>query len=194
MKAGGTDQQPDNPISHSVNVLTLPTRGLDVEIKPDVGALVALAALNGLVRIEDFAATVALKRWHKDGIRATGHIQASLVQSCGVSLQDVSQHLETDIDTVLLPDTSKLAKRIEDGQADEILIDPEGDDAPDLFELPWLDVGDIVQEFFALAIDPFPRAPGAEAAALSTAKDTSDDGDDEKPNPFAKLASLKDKL
>lgn len=180
-----------NPISHPVNVLTLPTRGLDIELKPDAEALAALARVNGLVRIEDFAATIALKRWHKDGIRATGNIQASLVQSCGVTLVDVSQHLDTEIEAVFLPDTSKLARRIQDGQAEEILIDPEGDDAPDLFELPWLDVGDIVQEFFALAIDPFPRAPDAPALA-PVDNDAADD--DAKPNPFATLASLKDKL
>lgn len=177
-----------NPISHPVNVMTLPTRGLDVELKPDQEALEALAAVNGLVRIEDFAASVSLKRWHKDGIRATGNIQASLVQSCGVTLADVSQHLDTEIEAVFLPDTSKLARRIQDGESEEILIDPEGDDAPDLFEPPWLDVGDIVQEFFALAIDPFPRAADAtHVVADNTAEDA-------KPNPFAKLASLKDKL
>lgn len=180
-----------NPISHPVNVLTLPTRGLELDIKPDADALAALAKLNGLVRIEDFAVSVALKRWHKDGIRVTGNIQASLVQSCGVTLVDVPQHLDTQIDAVFLPDTSKLARRIENGQADEILIDPEGDDAPDLFEPPWLDIGDVVQEFFALAIDPFPRAPDAPAA-----NHIEDDGadDNRKANPFATLASLKDKL
>ncbi|MGB7433560.1 MAG: DUF177 domain-containing protein, partial [Ahrensia sp.] len=152
----GTKQQPEttNPISHPVNVLTLPTRGLDIELKPEADALARLAQINGLVRIDDFAATISLKRWHKDGIRATGDIQAAVVQMCGVTLVEVSQYLETEIEAIFLPDTSKLARRIQDGQADEILIDPEGDDAPDLFELPWLDVGDIVQEFFALAIDP----------------------------------------
>lgn len=182
-----------NPISHPINVTKLPSKGMNLEIKPDVDQRAALARFNDVVSIEDLASVLTITRWQRDGLRVKGDIQASLTQACTVTLEPVSQYLETDIDAVFIPEGSKLHKTLEKGEAHEILVDPEGDDAPETFEHPWLDVGDVVQEFFALAIDPWPRAPGADDLEDLGASDEQTEPA-EKPNPFASLAQLKGKL
>jgi hypothetical protein len=52
---------------------------------------------------------------------------------------------------------------------------------------PTLDLGPIVMEHFVLAIDPYPRAPGAELP------DGGEGAADSPDSPFAVLARLKEK-
>lgn len=187
-------EEPGNhPVSHTVNVETLPGKGLNLVLRPGDDERQALADAHDMVGVEDYVAEVNVKRWQRDGIRITGHLQADIVQSCIVSLEPVSQHIDTDIDALFLPETSKLASRRAEGEAQEILIDPDGPDAPEPFEPPYLDVGAAVAEFFSLAIDPYPRAPGVEEPVVLTT-DPAGKVEEERPNPFAKLAGLKDKL
>ena len=55
--------------------------------------------------------------------------------------------------------------------------------APKLFSGDTIDVGALAEEYFGLAIDPYPRAPGASAAVADNA--------DRPGSAFAKLAELK---
>ena len=187
--AGALATEVEAPISERVNVDKLPAKGLAVTIRPDAELRSVLAEFNGLVAIEDFHADITVKRWQRDGVRVSGSLVASIVQTCTVTLEPVSQTVDCDIDAVYIASGSRLEKTIQSGEAHEIIVDPEGDDTPELYEHPWLDVGDVVQEFFALGIDPWPRAPGAE---FETGDATADKP--EKPNPFAALAPLKDRL
>jgi len=68
----------------------------------------------------------------------------------------------------------------------EMMIDSGELDPPDLLSGPTIDLGAIAVEHFLLAIDPYPRAPGAELPA--EAADPSPDSSD---SPFAALARLR---
>ena len=87
--------------------------------------------------------------------------------------------LHERIDVTLVPEGSPFAERI-DG---EIVLDPEGDDPPDQFTPPYVDVGRIVEELFTLALDAYPRVPGA--VLSGDAEDKQVDG------PFAALQALR---
>jgi uncharacterized metal-binding protein YceD (DUF177 family) len=60
------------------------------------------------------------------------------------------------------------------------------DEPPEVFTGKSFDLGPVVTEHFALAIDPYPRAPGAE---LPTDPDAGAANQSE--SPFAVLAKLK---
>jgi len=47
----------------------------------------------------------------------------------------------------------------------EILIDAEGPDSPETFSGDTIDVGALAEQFFGLAIDPYPRKAGASLEA-----------------------------
>ena len=81
-------------------------------------------------------------------------------------------------ETILVPANSKLAAP----PSPEMVLDAEGDDPPETFEGDTIDLAEVWMEFLALAIDPFPRAPGAELPETA---------DDPKPSPFAALAALR---
>ena len=67
----------------------------------------------------------------------------------------------------------------------EVVIDPGAPDPPELLEGPTIDIGELAEEYFVLAIDPYPRAPGAALPA-----DVVDDAESPKDSPFAALAKL----
>ncbi len=64
----------------------------------------------------------------------------------------------------------------------ELDLDPDADDPPDVLEGDKIDLGAYVVEDLSLAIDPFPRKPGAAFEAPDTGAEIS---------PFAVLAKLK---
>lgn len=179
-----------SPISRAVTVSTLPTSGFPVSIDPTEAERAELADAHGLSSVDSFHADLELKRWRKDGVRLRGTIRAKIVQECIVTLEPVVSDLDIPVDSVFLPEDSPLKRPLDDDGA--LIVDPEGPDTPETFEGGTIDVGAIAEEFFELAIDPYPRAPGAE---LDEASSTDDDGgEDDGDNPFARLAALRDKL
>lgn len=117
----------------------------------------------------------------RDGIRVSGHLKANVVQPCVVTFAPVSQDIDEPIDRIFRPGRER--PPVGSGHA-EILVDLE-EDAPDYFEGPEIDLSDLVLETLALAIDPYPRAPGASLDQVLPATDGTD------LSPFAGLKSLK---
>ena len=130
-----------------------------------------------------FEADMLVSRWKKEGVRITGTVKASIVQLCVVTLEPLTSHVEAEIDSLFVPEQSRLS-RVADGHG-EIIIDVEGDDLPEPFEGNEIDAGALAEEHFELTIDPYPRKPGA---ALDG---PAGDPLPERENPFAKLASLR---
>lgn len=180
-----------SPLSAPINVMTLPTKGRTTVLQPKPDVLAALADELGVETVNELDAKITVKRWQRDGIRLTGPLMADLVQACVVTLEPVPERIETQIDAVFVPDTSKLAKPKVGGDAQELIIDAEGPDAPEVFEPPELDVGAVVHEFLALSLDPYPRAPDAPEQVLAKTADADADEQDDAPHPFAALAQLK---
>ena len=172
-----------SPVSFPVSVKVLPARGLPVEIRANEKARAALADLHGLERVDSFEADMLVSRWKKEGVRITGTVKASIVQLCVVTLEPLTSHVEAEIDSLFVPEQSRLS-RVADGHG-EIIIDVEGDDLPEPFEGNEIDAGALAEEHFELTIDPYPRKPGA---ALDG---PAGDPLPERENPFAKLASLR---
>lgn len=141
-------------------------------------ARAGIARLLGLVSIQSLTAEVTVRPW-MDGAEIEASFEADITQTCSVSAEDFEETAEGEFVVRVLPPGSPNAPR---ESVDEIELDPEADDPPDVLEGEEIDLAGYVVEHLSLALDPFPRKPGAEFVPPR------DDGD---LSPFAVLAMLK---
>lgn len=156
----------------------------DAELSRSVSATAEerarLARRLGIPSIERLEAEVKLRRERAGALlRLRGHMIAEVTQTCVVTLEPVHNRLVEDF-TVLYGEVPAAAA---------IEMDPDAEEEVE----PWpegpLDVGEAIAQELSLALDPYPRAPGAAAP-------TGDEPDavSEKVNPFAGLGKLRRKL
>jgi len=179
-------QSDNDAYSYPVKVSNISANPATLRFSADAADLKRLESQWGVSEVTAFKAEVVLGRWKRDGVRVTGHISASIVQPCVATLEPVTQQLEEDFESIFLPENSRLAARIFDGNG-EMFLDPEGPDLPETFSGDSIDLGAVVAEFAALAIDSYPRKPGLEF----NDRIESDPASDKKPSPFAVLQGLK---
>ena len=140
----------------------------------------ALAARFGLIGIARLEASAELAR-DGDIVTATGKLEADVTQACVASGDPVPAKIAEDF-------TVRFAPAGAEPDADEVELD-EGDLDELDYEGSAIDLGEAVAQTMALALDPFPRAAGAdeklrEAGVLG----------EEDAGPFAALKALKDRL
>ena len=176
-----TGDQPGS-IPHMVSVARLPQNGMPLRLTANEKERRALAKEHGLVSVQSFKAELLIKKWRKDGVKITGNIAAEITQSCVATLEPMVSQIENEIDAVFVQEGSKLARPPLSADG-EIVIDYDGADLPETFSGDTIDVGGLAEEFFGLAIDPYPRKPGA---ALEEALDGAGPGAT-KTSPFADL-------
>lgn len=158
------ETQDTSPVSFRVNVNRLPKNGLPVVIEADEKQRVALAEAHGIDSVERYRADLMVTAWKRNGIKVDGTLAADITQSCVVTLDPIHNAIREAVEGVFLPDDSRLGREGFHGGG-EILLDAEGPDGPETFSGDTIDVGALAEEFFGLAIDPYPRKPGATHAA-----------------------------
>lgn len=174
------------PISHEVSVARLPQKGMTVRLSASPTELVALAKAHDLVSVTEFKAELLVATWRRDGVRVSGLVKASIVQTCSITLEALPAVIEADVDALFVAESSKLARPKLDDDG-EMVLDADGPDAPETFTGDQLDIGAVAEEFFALSLDPYPRKHGAELEIIQEIEDTTP----AKVSPFAQLAKLK---
>ena len=127
--------------------------GVSRTLEPDAAARKRIAASLDLAALDSFTAEMDLKPTDA-GWRLKGRVRAQAVQTCGLTLEP----LPVEIDRTFV---IRLAEAV-DEDSDEIVIDMDDDDAPDLIEEGRIDLGQYAVEQLLLSLDPFPRKPGAE--------------------------------
>ncbi len=139
----------------------------------------ALARRLGLAAVEGLSARVVLRRLSNDGlIRVSGKLSATVRQVCVVTLEPVVNTVEQEF--------TQLFGAAPDGQpVDEVLIDLDAEDPPEPVVDGGVDIGEVVTEHLALALDPYPRREGARMRVGDWA------GSEGDSSPFAVLKSLK---
>lgn len=153
-----------SPVSFRVNVARLPKNGVVVTVEADDTQRAELAQTHGLLVVESFRAELTVRPWKRNGVSIEGRVTSQIIQECVVSLDPLPASIDEEVSAVFLPEDSKLGRE-GFGSGGEILIDTEGDDAPETFSGDFIDVGALAEEFFGLAIDPYPRKPGAELSS-----------------------------
>lgn len=151
-----------------------------VAIEADAGERAALAARFGLVAIDVLSADLVLRR-DAVGVTARGTVNARVQQACVVTGEPVDATIEE-------PVALRFTDHLDDGDAEEVELG-----ADDLDTMPidngTIDLGEAAAETMALALDPFPRAPGA-AAVLKAAGVLTE----EEARPANPFAALRDQL
>ncbi|WP_090068815.1 YceD family protein [Cohaesibacter marisflavi] len=176
-------------ISLPINVARLKSLGEMVKGSADAEALNELRTRLGILAVNAFSIEAKVSPWKKRGVQIEGHVRGEVEQSCVVTLAPVVEQIDEPFRITLVPKGSEFAKRaIENATMSEMVIDPEGEDPPEEFEGEEIDVGEYAEEFFALSLDDYPRAPGVEFSGHIEDKAAFDGSE----NPFAALAVLKE--
>jgi uncharacterized metal-binding protein YceD (DUF177 family) len=171
-------------LSRPVDISRIAAAGIVERIEATEQERAALAASLGIVAIDKLAAEVTLVRDQRGLIRLDGRLTAEIVQNCVVSLVPVAQAIDEPI-SLRFAEEGSLAAQPPPKPAAEIRVDPGEEDPAEVLTGTTIDLGPIVVEHLVLAIDPYPRAPGA-TLPDNPAEDLPGPGD----SPFAVLAGL----
>jgi uncharacterized metal-binding protein YceD (DUF177 family) len=167
-------------LSRPLRLDTLGAEPRAVEIEADESERAALARRFGLVGIDRLAARADVVRRGEEVV-ARGRLSAEVVQSCVASGEPVPASVDEPFDLLFRP--SPAARPDEEVELSEAELDIV------FYDGAAVDLGEAVAESLALALDPYPRAPGADAALKAAGVKS-----EEEAGPFGALAGLRDKL
>ena len=165
----GKQHEDASPLSHPVTVTALSAKGRHVPIVATADELVALAKVCGLISVERLSAAFQVAKGAGPLLAVRGSLEADVVQTCGVSLKPVSEHVETDIVQTFTLEPA--------APSSEIDINVDDEDPPETVDDGQIDFGALAFEHFTLNLNPYPRAPDAMFAAGE------DENSDEGPEP-----------
>lgn len=152
-----------------------------VEIGADEAERRRLAGRFALKAIEQLSARIRLSR-RAGIIHADGHVEAKVVQACVVTGDSLPAHVDAPFSVRYVPDA--LAPS---GEEEVELTAEDCDTLP--LEGSRIDLGELAAETLALALDPFPRSEGADAALKDVGL-----ADPAETGPFAALKQLKERM
>jgi uncharacterized metal-binding protein YceD (DUF177 family) len=169
-------------LAETIDIESIPTAGYVVRIEANPSERAAIAKQYHLVEVRSLVADLTMGREADRSIVVEGRVQAEIVQNCVVSLEPVAQSIDEAIRTHYVGADQRSVPAPRPGA--EVHLDLNAE-PPDILADAELDLGALVLEHFALGIDPYPRAPGAElpGAFVEPAKAAGD-------SPFAVLAKL----
>ena len=182
----------------------VPPEGVDVTISATEAERQAIAAADGLEGLAKLEGNMHVAPWRKGGLAVTGEMRARVTQICVVTLEAFDSEIVEPVDVKFAPvaashglaSSDRLAvsasrprrRRAKLGEPPAPLVEFEGEDPPDTIVEGHIDLGALVAEFLALALDPHPRKPGVAFAETHVA--TSGPA----ASPFAELERLKANL
>lgn len=167
-------------LSRPVRVDTLGSEPRTIRVEADATERTALARRFGLLALKRLEATVELSG---DGVRVdvAGRLLASVEQACVASGDPVPATIDEPFALRFVPEgDADAGEEVELAEEDLDMIGYDGG---------MIDLGEAVAQTLGLTLDPFPRAPDADAA-LRTAGVLSE----EEVGPFAALKGLRDRL
>lgn len=145
----------------------------DISAKPEERA--ALAKRFELLALDRLEAKVKLTPMAGGFYRLAADFEAELTQACSITSEPVPARVAESF-TLIYGPVDESSEIVLDGDAEP--VEPLDDGM--------IDIGEAVAQQLSLALDPFPRAPGA---SLEDEADLSDQSARE--SPFAALAKLR---
>lgn len=139
--------------SREIEIARIPTGGRPFAIAAEPAERAALAARLGVERIDRLVAEGTVRRRAAEPlVTVEARLEAEVTQLCVVTLEPVTSRVEASLLRLFAPGPATTLE--------EIVIDPLHEEAEPL-EGDRLDLGELVAEELAVALDPYPRAPGA---------------------------------
>jgi uncharacterized metal-binding protein YceD (DUF177 family) len=170
-----------NEFSRTVRIDTLGAGQRRVEIQADEAERAALAKRFGIPAIHCLSAEALVSR-NGEAVRAEGILRATVTQSCVATDAPVENEIEESFGIEFRPHPA-------DAAPDEEVELSEEDLDTVFYAGAALDLGEAVAETLSLALDPWPRAPGAEEALREAGVKS-----EAEAGPFGALAALRDKM
>lgn len=133
-----------------------------------------------LETVTRLTATLTLRPW-LDGVAVEGRLSGVAGRICGLSLEPFDETVNEQLRLKIVPQGSPNTPQDE---GVEVVIDLESEDPPEEAQSAAVDLSTYLVDAFSLALDPFPRKPGAVFVAP------------EEPvmiSPFAALRGLADR-
>lgn len=179
-----TGSEPD-PWRSPVTVAQIPDTGLHRELEASAAERRAMADVAGLRDVLSAHADFDVEPKSGGRVQVTGRVRARVGQTCVVTLDPIESEIDEEVDLTFAPEAEarRLEDLIEEGQGDG--EPPDVADPPEAIVNGIIDLGRIATDALFLAIDPYPRKPGAVFEAEVTAPDPED-------HPFAALKALQD--
>ena len=171
-----------DPWSVPVAVLQIPDTGLHRDFEADQAARVAMAEVAGLREVISASASLDVTPRSGGRFHVTGYVRARIGQTCVVTLDPIENELDEPIDLILAPPEQipNLSDLVDDAaEAGAQIPDP-----PEPIIKGMIDLGRIATDALFLAVDPYPRRPGATFRAPAETADPND-------HPFAALKALR---
>jgi uncharacterized metal-binding protein YceD (DUF177 family) len=153
---------------------------VSVRLEADEKIRKSIARELDLAELVELSGDLQATPW-MDGAEISGHWRAKVILTCGITLDPFEETYDQPMLIKVVPPTSPLAAPPED---QELELDPEAEDPPDVLEGDSIDLAAYLVEQLALAVPAFPRKPGAVFAPPPP---------EEPPSPFAVLLQLKPK-
>lgn len=175
------------PLTHLVAVNNLSGQGREVSLVATAAERVNIAEDCGLAGLERLTAQYTVTKGSGRLVAVQGHISATVIQSCGVTLKPVEEEVEADVALSYTLDP-RAAEAAAEG---EVIVNPDDEDPPEPVIDGKIDFGAVTLEHLVLNLNPYPRAPGADFDAKTWHDDGEEQPQNEKANPFAVLEGLR---
>jgi len=180
-RSESTTDKPD-PWRVPLMVAQIPEVGVHRDIEADKPVRAAMAEVGGLREILSASASLDVMPRGGGLFHVVGHVRARIGQTCVVTLDPIESDIDEPIDLMFAPPEQipQLSDLVDDAaEGDEEIPDP-----PEPIVNGMIDLGRLATDALLLAIDPYPRKPGAVFEPLVEAADPED-------HPFAALKALK---
>jgi uncharacterized metal-binding protein YceD (DUF177 family) len=165
-----------------VTVAQIPDTGLHRDFEANRAEREAMAEVAGLRNILSASASFDLMLKRRGRVHVTGRVRARIGQTCVVTLDPIENDIDEDIDLMFAPpeQISQLSDLVEEAaESDAEIPDP-----PEPIINGMIDLGRLATDALFLAVDPYPRKPGAVFEPHVEAADPED-------HPFAALKALR---
>jgi uncharacterized metal-binding protein YceD (DUF177 family) len=139
--------------SRFVEADSVGTHRMERRISANPEERAALARRFELIAVDRLEAVFSLKRAGGGVIHVSGELEAEVTQSCVVTLAPVPAKIAESFSTDFADEDRRKPADTD--------LDFEADDPPEPIRNGHIDLGELAAEQLALALDPYPRAPGA---------------------------------
>jgi uncharacterized metal-binding protein YceD (DUF177 family) len=169
------------PLIRKTSIAALPASGAMIRIEANETERAAIAAAYDLASLSRFIVDIRLTPDGRGGAKLRGEIDATFERTCIVTLELFTAVMRELLEVAFAPAANhRLEPDAEDLEVTLDMADP-----PEPVENGMIDLGAVICEFFALALDPYPKKPGAEFEPPAA--------EQQRESPFAALARLKDR-
>lgn len=166
--------------SRFVEADSVGTHRMERRISANPEERAALARRFGLIGIDRLEAVFSLNRAGGGVIHIQGAIEAEVTQACVVTLAAVPARISETFSA----DFADVDDRRHPGDAD---LDFEAQDPPEPIRNGHVDLGELAAEHLSLALDPYPRAPGAAIPPEYSPEPDAEEEPQPSINPFSIL-------